>query len=220
MFVSFWHVCSVVLTVILSSKLGKTYVTLSAEPRGVQTSTSPACVAATSVISSVPADHTTLSSVLPNSCGLRSRSALRPRCPVTRDSTACHKPKQRVPARGDNKTSSRLNRLHPIGPRSAIRCRTHILTGCITLAVPHGTSQLSPHFKRNRTPHPGTAWLDVTTRIVTEVPLLLTSLYWQLLPLVFSKLLLQIACFFAHVVEVHTLVQPNRFPLRAPPLRR
>ena len=81
----------------------------------------------------------------------------------------------------DNRASSRSNELHPIGSIPSNRHRTRVLTGRIALDVAHGTSarQLSPHFKSNKTPLPGTAWLDGTTRTVTDVPFLLTSLFCQ-----------------------------------------
>lgn len=96
----------------------------------------------------------------------------------------------------DNRTNRGSNKLHPIGSRRSIRCQTHVLTGCIALDVPHGTSarQLSPHFKSNKTPLPGTAWLDGTTRTVTDVPFLLTSLSCQPRLLFFSQSSLSIDC--------------------------
>lgn len=135
------------------------------------------------------------SSVFPNSIRVKNRSALKSKCPVTRNSTACHNPGHHVPAASDNTSSSQLNKHDPIGSSLSVRRQTHILTGCIAREVPHGTSQLSPHFKSDKTPHPGTAWLDGSTRTVTALPFLLTSLSWQRRPLFSSQLSLLLVCF-------------------------
>ncbi|XPS73227.1 hypothetical protein M3J09_005377 [Ascochyta lentis] len=79
----------------------------------------------------------------------------------------------------DKINSNSFNKLHPIGLWPPIHRQTHTLLAVLRwLGVPHGTStrQLSPHFKSNKTPHRGTAWLDGSTRLRSNVPFLLTSL--------------------------------------------
>ena len=124
--------------------------------------------------------------------------------------------------RSDNTTSSQSNQLDPIGSRPSTRRRTHILTGRIAREVPHGTSQLSPHFKSNKTPHPGTAWLDSSTRTVTAVPFLLTSLSDSLVR-PFSTITIVVCCLSVStgLVEHHIAdSQSNRIPTCAPLRRR